>query len=113
MNHITDTYKLDTYLSSSNLSTEEKQTLFKFRTRMVQVKSNFKNQYGQNLTCHFCPAEETQSHILLCKETSDIDTSQVSYDDIFGDISKQEKIAKVLNKILKLRNSKLEILTNT
>ena len=48
--------------------------------------------------------------MLICKGTNDIDTSQVSYEDIFGDISEQEKVAKVLNKILKLR--KLRILTN-
>ena len=45
LNNISDIYKLEPYLSSKNLSTEEKQTLFKFRTRMVDIKSNFKMKY--------------------------------------------------------------------
>ena len=45
LNNIGDIYKLELYLSSTNLSTEEKQTLLKFRTRMVDVKSNFKMKY--------------------------------------------------------------------
>ena len=41
---LSDSYGLEKYLLCSNISTEEKQVLFKFRTRMVAVKSNFKNQ---------------------------------------------------------------------
>ena len=109
LNDISDSYKLEEYLSSTNLSTEEKQTLFKFRTRMVDVKSNFKMQYGQNLSCYFCLETDTQSHLLLCKPiTNGIDMQSTEYDHIFQDISKQEKIAKILNKILKQRNTLLE-----
>ena len=57
LNNIGDIYKLELYLSSTNLSTEEKQTLLKFRTRMVDVKSNFKMKYGQNLTLFFAPKQ--------------------------------------------------------
>ena len=45
---ISDSYGQEKYLFSSNMSTEEKQVLFKFRTRMIDVKSNFKNQHGSN-----------------------------------------------------------------
>ena len=111
LNKISDKYSFESYLSSTNISTEEKQTLFKFRTRMVEVKSNFKTQYGQNLTCLFCPEEETQSHLLSCKDiTKDLDISEVDYDDIYKDIARQEKAAKALNKILKQRNLKLKML---
>ena len=55
-----DTYMLDPYLVSNSLTTEEKQTLFKLKTRIIDVKSNFKFLYGQDLTCRFCPEEETQ-----------------------------------------------------
>ena len=45
---------------------------------MVDVKVNFKTYYGQNLTCRFCFEEESQPHLLLCKEIVDgIDVSDV------------------------------------
>lgn len=109
LNDISNSYKLEEYLSSTNISTEEKQTLFEFRTRMVDVKSNFKMQYGQNLTCYFCLETDTQSHLLLCKPiTNWIDMQSTEYDQIFQDISKQEKIPKILKRILKQRNTLLE-----
>ena len=109
MNKISDSYIFEPYLLSTNISTEEKQTLFKFRTRMVEVKSNFKTKYGQNLSCNFCPEEETQIHLLSCKElVKDLDMSNIEYDDIFKDITRQEKAAKELNKILKERNNRLK-----
>ena len=113
LNGICDSYGTEKYLFSSSISIEEKQVLFKFRTRMVEVKSNFKNQYGPNLTCNFCQNEDTQSHLLLCKVLTDgIDTSGVQYDHIFSDVNKQEKIAKILNKILEQRELKVKLMNH-
>ena len=111
LDHLTNTYTLDSYLESNNITTEEKQTLFKLRTRMIDVKSNFKSQYGQDLVCRFCPEEETQAHLLLCKELVDnIDTSDIIYEDIFKSLKKQEAISKTYTQILKNRNLKLKLL---
>ena len=78
---------------------------------MIDVKSNFKFLYGQDLTCRFCPKEETQSHLLLCKELVDsLDVSNVTYGDIFKDIKKQEVVAKNYTQIMKIRSMKLKIL---
>ena len=105
-----NTYTLDPYLSSNSISTEEKQTLFKLRTRMIDVKSNFRTQYGQDLACRFCPEEETQSHLLLCNELIDnLDTSSIEYEDIFKDLKKQEAVARLYTQILKIRDMKLKI----
>ena len=106
-----NTYILDTYLASNSISTEEKQILFKLRTRMIDVKSNFRTQYGQDLACRFCPEEETQSHLLICKELIDnLDTSSIEYEDIFKDVKKQESIARLYTQILKIRNMKLKLI---
>ena len=111
LEHLNNTYTLDSYLASNNITTEEKQTLFKLRTRMIDVKSNFKSQYGQDLVCRFCPVEETRAHLLLCKELVDnIDTSNVCYGDIFQGLTKQEAISKIYTQILKIRSMKLKIL---
>ena len=113
LDNIKNTYTLEPYLTSNNITTEEKQTLFKLRTRMIEVKDNFKSYYGQDLTCKFCPEKETQSHLLVCREIVDtIDTSKYSYEDIFKDKKKQEPIARAYTKILKLRSMKLKIREN-
>ena len=76
---------------------------------MIDVKANFKSQYGQDLSCRFCPEIETQAHLLVCREIiNDLDVSGVSYEDIFEDISKQEAIAKVYSAAMRIRNSKLK-----
>ena len=110
---ISDCFRIEKYLTSSSISTEEKQTLFKFRTRMVEVKSNFKYQFSQDLNCYFCSNEDTQLHTLSCKEiTEGIDTSGVKYSHIFSHLlSEQEKVAKVLNKIMKQRNLKIKLMS--
>ena len=46
-------YKMQEYLCSENLSTQQKQTLFMLQTRMVEVKANFSEKYDNILTCHF------------------------------------------------------------
>ena len=111
LDYLPNEYKLEKYLSSTKVTTEEKQTLFKLRTRMVDVKCNFKKMYEPNLTCFFCPEEDNQAHLLSCGQvTVGIDTSGLQHEDIFKDVTKQEKIAKVYNKILRQRNLKLKIL---
>ena len=95
-------YNLQSYLTSDNLSVEEKQTLFQLRTRSTDVKSNFKSQHGSNLQCQFCDLEEDQPHLLLCKEISrGVDTSGVEHDDIFGRLTKQENAARVFQKLFR------------
>ena len=77
---------------------------------MIDVKSNFRTQYGQDLACRFCPEEETQSHLLLCNELIDnLDTSSIEYEDIFKDLKKQEAVARLYTQILKIRDMKLKI----
>ena len=78
---------------------------------MVEVKANFKSQYGQDLTCRFCSEDDTQSHLLSCKELVDnLDTSKVAYSDIFKDLKNQEEMARIYTQILKVRSLKLKIL---
>ena len=72
----------------------------------MDVKSNFKMQYGQNLTFSFFPEIDTQFHLLSCRQLIDgIDVPNTEYEHIFQDMEKQEKAAIVFNKILKKRNS--------
>merc|ERR1711949_59297 len=69
------TYKkleMEEYLKpGNNLTIQEKQFIFKARTNMLNVKSNFK--IGQSdLNCrHGCNVPENQQHILDCAAIGD------------------------------------------
>ena len=47
--------KKQSYINDSNFSINDIKLLFKLRTRMLNVKANFRNQFNEiNLTCDFC-----------------------------------------------------------
>ena len=59
------------YLTSEQLTTDEKKLLFALKTRGVNVKINFKNMFSKtNMSCRLCNSneEESEIHILKCKE---------------------------------------------
>ena len=58
---IYDTHEVQNYLKSdNNLSNDEKHFLFKLRTRMTYVKTNFKNNFN-DLKCTLgCTEDEKQ-----------------------------------------------------
>ena len=102
-------YKLQTYLTTNELTTNEKQLLFQLRTRTFNCKANFKSQYGDNLSCLLCDAEDNQSHLLLCSRTTvGVSLDGIAYNDIFGTIEKQVKVTKALSKVTRNRKILLE-----
>ena len=60
LNNLSEKYTFDLYLTSMNITTEEKQTLFKFRTKMVEVNANFKS--------HFVMKKKPNSILCLAKK---------------------------------------------
>ena len=101
--------EIQNYLVSSQLKTTEKKLLFQLRTRMVDVRVNFKNRHSDTI-CPVCGlSEDEQNHVLECKvllsNISDITTEKVEYEDIFHcDISKQTNILRIFHKLWKKRN---------
>ena len=62
--------EMQKYLKASNfkIKIEEKQEIFKMRSRVSDVKMNFKGKY-ENLECDICQNEyETQIHLIECNE---------------------------------------------
>ena len=62
--------EMQKYLKSTNfkIKIEEKQEIFKMRSRVSDVKMNFKGRY-ENLECDICKNEyETQTHLIECNE---------------------------------------------
>ena len=61
---ISDSFdKMQDYLSCNDMSTEEKQLLFKFRTRTYPCKTNFRNLYEPDLSCSICLKEDSPEHL--------------------------------------------------
>ena len=58
------------YLSDTRFSKNERELLFKLRSKTIQVKDNFKNAYQNNdLLCDLCKLFPcTQSHPMQCPQ---------------------------------------------
>ena len=107
---------LQKYLTSSKFTNTEKALLFKNRTRMVDVRENFKNKYPNNyFKCELkCGESENQQHLLDCTvliENCDAlyNDSTVKYEDLFASEDKQLDAVKLYDKVLKKRE---ELLSN-
>ena len=78
------------------ITREEAQLIFKLRCRVTAIKHNLKGKYD-TLECHACGNdEETQQHILQCKELNrNEDTEVFNYEKLFnGTVTEKLKIAK-------------------
>ena len=103
------------YLQSESLNIEGKKLLFKLRNRLIDVKTNFKKKYNNNLECRLCSApEESQSHLVQCSEIiCDNEVKEAldgfQYSDIFSpNATIQEHLVNTWKKIIKIRNLKLK-----
>ena len=96
---------MQSYLTSNELSCEEKQFLFSLRTRTFDCKANYSHKFNNNLNCLNChDSVDEQQHLLLCpKLTSGVDLNNIKYEDIFGSVKKQIAATKVLKKLVEKR----------
>ena len=102
--------KMQNYLGGSELETREKKFLFLLRTRMLDVKINFRNHHS-DLCCPLCgTSEDDQKHNLECsvllQNITDVATEKTNYDDIYvNNISKQVKILRIFMKLWKKKKN--------
>ena len=95
----------------NKLTRKQTSTIFKTRTRMIQVKSNYKNAYT-SLTCRACyKEEETQQHVLeTCATLHPDETTKTNQDEIFTEdiptlILTADKITLTMEKLNKINPS--------
>ena len=87
--------------------------LIKLRTRMTELKMNFKNMYVDQI-CPLCWLyDDSQSHLLECKILKENCVSlkenmNVKYKDIFGNMSQQKKAVDLFEKIWITREKLLD-----
>ena len=100
------------YINNSDFNISDIQLLFKLRTRMMNVKANFRNQYNNDdIICKFCDegVEESQYHQLECQTIINncpelFNDISVEYEDIFKGPEKQLKIVKLFHAIVNTRD---------
>ena len=90
------------YLSSDSLLTiQEKKEAFMIRTRMTELKTNFKNKYS-DYNCIVCEKEnmfneETQEHIYSCKL---IKENNKQLRNIFGNSYETKEIKEITREFI-------------
>ena len=102
------------YLLDKRINPDQAKFIFKVRTRMLQMKCNFKNQFKNNYTCDLCKINmDNQEHLLECKVLQhfvpEIQNTHVKYKDIFGNVEKIIPAAKLLYKVYNEREALLKI----
>ena len=89
------------------MTVHEVKTLFKLRTRMINVKANFSLD---NLCCKACLLfKETQEHLIECPSIRTIVRHLIKFSAfdinmIFGILGQQEKFANILHIVLEARD---------
>ena len=106
-----DNLNIQPYLKSESLSLNDKKLLFKLRSRMVPVSSNF----GGKDSCKFCQIEiSSQEHLLDClflkSQNSNVLFNPIQHDDIYSDsIQKMKNAAFIFKEAIRM----IEILLET
>ena len=98
------------YLTDRRLSKEDVQLLFKLRTKMVDVKTNFKSQYS-DLICRICKSDdsvENENHLIDCEMLNE-EISDITFNYVYEDIEKQMKAVKLFKKILRRRQKLIDL----
>lgn len=86
---------------------EEIQLIFKMRTKMTEMKMNYKGSYD-SFECSACSQEEeSQAHIFKCKEIwkHNEEVHEVpEYNKIFeGNVKEQVEIARMFKRLMKIK----------
>ena len=95
------------YLKENTLTREDCQLLFKLRTKMLNVKTNFSNQYDNELVCQTCKKPESienENHLLECDMLkSENFNPEVRFEFVFQNLEKQVMALKTYKSILRKR----------
>ena len=104
-----------TYLKENMLHKSECQLLFKLRSRMLDVKSNFSSYYNNDMTCRTCrqpDSLENEQHLLQCENLKNEIKSEteINFEDLFGDLEKQKETLFAYKSVLRKRDILLSAL---
>ena len=105
-------FKMQNYFVDNRVESWVAKNIFKFRTRMTEVKENFKNNYKNESVCPLCkdPSQkDDQSHLLKCPKLKENGHIKRNYFDIFSeDILKIYETIIILIKAMETRQKLLD-----
>ena len=117
--HLTYSKEMKPYLRNELLKIEDKRLMFRIRNRLIDVKSNYRGKYKDDMTCRLCNiTEESQLHLFSCTELLSDNIIRDSmkgytYADIFStNLKTQAHMIDIWHKLLKLRTRKLNQTNN-
>ena len=105
--------RISPYLQDSRFSKDERELLFKLRSKTIWVKDNFRNAYLDNdMLCDLCKLFPcTQAHPLQCPQlmTTMIVDKKLNINDnfIYGDVDQQLVYVKIYKQYWELREQLL------
>ena len=94
--------EMQNYFKTGDLSTKEAKAVYKYRTKMAQVKANFSSQY-LDLYCPECSLNlDTQKHLL---EHTEQQNNALIYEKLFtnGDLQDKKILLKIMEDVLSRR----------
>ena len=94
----------------NKLNRMEASTIFKARTRMIEVKNNYKNKY-KDKKCRLCKnQEEDQTHVLQeCEGLQERGLARVTKEEIFSeDVKTLKEAVPKINAIILAINSPIQ-----
>ena len=103
------TFEMQPYLRSPNLQDNEAHAIAALRSKCVKgVKSNFGAMFLNRIHCPLLcdeenPQVDTQEHLLTCKKIKNTNTNNLTIMSVFGSLSDQENIGRVVARILRER----------
>ena len=103
-------FKTQNYMTSPIFTNIEVNILHALRSKMVNVKMNFKSKYS-DLSCPIClKHEDDQPHVLKCDVlnsriiSNEASRNKIEYDDIFKEVFKQKEITNLYQRLLSIRS---------
>ena len=106
--------QIQDYLLPNSLEMKQQKLLFQLRTRMVELKSNFKRKHNDNL-CPICHKDgDDQTHLLQCSELINglnllSEKEIILHEDIFSEIvEKQARVTRLFESLFNFRKKLLE-----
>ena len=106
--------KRQPYLKENVFHKYECQLLFKLRSRMLDVKTNFSSYYEKNMMCRICKLQDTvenEQHLLECeilRNEVKLD-SDVNFEFVFGNLNKQKTALTAFKSVLRKREILLKL----
>ena len=107
-----DNLQKKAYFSDRRFSREDVQLLFALRTKMIDCKTNFREQFHQRLQCRICKEPnsiENEDHLLTCSVLNNAN-SEVNFSDVYGDIDHQYKATQAFKSVIRRRKVFLDVM---